>query len=225
MALAFIPVRCGSKGIPKKNIKLFCGQPLVFWCLKALSKVKDINKIIVATDCDEIENTVEGFQFNTVSVFRRSKKNASDESTTESVILEYLEQAPQPGHLPFMLVQATSPFTSTSDFENGLHMYQQNSFDSILSVVENHVFLWDGNGKSINYDYKNRNRRQNLNKQYAENGAFYINSVNNILSNKNRLSGKIGYYVMPKYSSIELDDAEDWFIAEKIAAGMAQFIN
>ena len=68
----------------------------------------------------------------------------------------------------------------------------------------------------FNYDINKRKRRQDFKGTLIENGAFYINSVKNIKENKNRISGKIGIYRMPEYTSIELDEEIDWIIAEKV---------
>ena len=77
-------------------------------------------------------------------------------------------------------------------------------------------FYWDENGKALNYDICNRPRRQDFKGSLVENGAFYINSVENIIKTNNRLSGKIGLYEMPEYTFIEIDEPEDWDIAESI---------
>ena len=63
MVTAFIPVRGGSKSIPLKNIKLFCGKPLVCWNIEALENTSEVDEIIVATDSDEIENTIKSFNY------------------------------------------------------------------------------------------------------------------------------------------------------------------
>ena len=82
--IAFIPVREGSKSIPEKNIKSFCGKPLVYWNLFALH-LSNVDKIIVATDSLKIKTIVNSFNFSKVSVYDRSNKNAQDTSSTESV--------------------------------------------------------------------------------------------------------------------------------------------
>ena len=68
MNIAFIPVRCGSKSIPLKNIKSFCNKPLVYWSILALQKSKNIDEIYVATDCDEIKSVVNSFEFSKVKL-------------------------------------------------------------------------------------------------------------------------------------------------------------
>ena len=86
MNIAFVPVRCGSKSIKFKNIRDFCGKPLVYWCLNALEKSRYIDKIFLATDCDEIKSVINKFSFSKVDIFNRNKDNASDFASTESEV-------------------------------------------------------------------------------------------------------------------------------------------
>ena len=191
MVLAFIPARGGSKSIPLKNIKEFCGKPLVYWNLKALQEADAIDRIVVATDSAQIKETVTSFGFSKVQVYDRKAENAVDTASTESVMLEYIDFANLSDDITFMLVQATSPLTESKHFSEGLGLYRSGKYDSILTCVRNYRFFWNEDGTSKNYDYKNRPRRQNFNGMLMENGAFYINSVKNIKENRNRLSGKI----------------------------------
>lgn len=216
MVIAFIPVRGGSKSIPLKNIKLFCGKPLVYWNLKSLQDSPTVDKIIVATDSELIKTTVIAFQFSKVKVYDRKAENAVDTASTESVMLEYIKAAQLSDDTIFMLVQATSPLTQTKHFEGGLAMYNTHDFDSILTCVRNFRFFWNVDGTPKNYDYKNRPRRQNFNGMLMENGAFYINSVKNIKETGNRLSGRIGIYEMPEYTATEIDEPDDWLILENL---------
>ena len=211
--LAFIPVRGGSKSIPLKNIKMFCGKPLIYWSLLALQKSR-VDKIIVATDSNHIKNTVLSFSFSKVEVYNRNDKNATDEASSESVMLEYIKSVNMQESYTFMLVQATSPFTQTNNFDEALDLFE--SFDSVVSCSIIKRFFWNENGVPLNYDINKRKRRQDFKGTLIENGSFYINSVKNIKENKNRISGKIGIYRMPEYTCVELDEELDWIIAEKI---------
>src|SRR5690554_4759584 len=92
MVSAFIPLRSGSKSIPRKNIKDFCGKPLVFWCLDALEKAVLVDRVIVAIDSNEFQDVINSFGFKKVSVYWREPVNAADTSSTESVMLEYLNK-------------------------------------------------------------------------------------------------------------------------------------
>ncbi len=216
MVTAFIPVRGGSKSIPLKNIKSFCGRPLVYWNLQALEETPGVDHIVVATDSDEIDVVVKSFGFSKVAVYRRGEENASDTASTESVMLEYLQACPIPGNDLFMLVQATSPLTRREDFSQALKIYESSNCDSLLSCVRTKRFFWTEEGKPINYDYRNRPRRQEFEGLMMENGAFYINRAENVLRDKNRLSGQISVYEMPEFTSVEIDEPDDWVIAESI---------
>ena len=211
--IAFIPARGGSKSIPEKNIKSFCGKPLIFWNLQELQN-SNVDQIIVATDCKKIKDTVLSFDFSKVEVYDRKKENAEDTSSTESVMLEYIDVEQLNHKDVFMLVQATSPFTQSSHFNEGLELYK--NYDSVLSCCKSKRFYWEENGKTLNYDVFNRPRRQDFKGSLVENGAFYINSVENIKNTNNRLSGNIGLCKMPEYTFTEIDEPEDWIVAESI---------
>ncbi len=214
--IAFIPVRGGSKSIPLKNIKLFCGKPLVCWNIEALVNCPEVDEIVVATDSDEIWNTVSACCYPRTILYRRLAENACDTASTESVMLEYIDKVQLAEDSIFMLVQATSPLTETRHFSEALRMYFKGEYDSILTCVRNYRFLWNENGKSMNYDYMKRPRRQNFKGLLMENGAFYINTVRNIQGCGNRLSGKIGIYEMPEYTATEIDEPDDWIVLENL---------
>ena len=214
--IAFIPVRGGSKSIPLKNIKSFCGKPLVCWNIEALEACQQIDEIVVATDSDDIWNTVELRHYKKTILYRRSAENACDTASTESVMLEYIQYAGFVDDTVFMLVQATSPLTETVHFSEALQMYEKGIYDSVITCVRNYRFFWNEDGTSMNYDYLHRPRRQEFKGMLMENGAFYINTVGNILQNGNRLGGRIGIYEMPEYTAMEIDEPDDWMILENL---------
>ena len=216
MSIAFIPARCGSKSIPFKNIKVFCGKPLIYWSLKALERSKNIDQVYVATDCEKIEFVVNQFQFSKVKVFRRNEVNAKDDSSTESVMLEFLAENKFNDDDIFILVQATTPLTQAHDFDNAMQQYKKENVDSLLSCVRDKRFFWKDDSQPLNYDYKNRPRRQDFIGVLMENGAFYISTVGKIIKSKNRLSGSISIYEMAEYTAVELDEEIDWEIAENL---------
>ncbi|KXX67293.1 acylneuraminate cytidylyltransferase [Flammeovirga sp. SJP92] len=215
-SIAFIPVRGGSKSIPLKNIKAFCGQPLVYWTVKAAVDSHQFDTVVVATDSIEIKKAVQSFQFQNVEIYDRSAENAQDHSSTESVMLEYINQLESDSNKIFTLIQATSPLLSANDIEQGFAKFKQEGIDSVISCVREKRFYWNEDGTPINYDYRNRPRRQDFDGMLVENGAFYINTVNNIIKDKNRLSGNIGVVELPHYTAVEIDEEDDWIIAEKL---------
>ncbi|WP_400076768.1 cytidylyltransferase domain-containing protein [Winogradskyella sp. R77965] len=216
MNIAFIPVRGGSKGIPGKNIKSFLGRPLIYWVISELQNTDLIDKIILATDSNDIKNTAISFGFSKVEVYDRNVNNAQDHSSTESVMIEFIESENLRRKDCFMLVQATSPLTTRADFTQALQLFEENRYDSVLSCARVKRFFWNESGRPENYDFKLRPRRQDFKGSLLENGALYINTVGNIIDNQNRLSGKIGIYEMPEYTAVEIDEEEDWLIAESL---------
>lgn len=215
MNIAFIPVRGGSKSIPLKNIKLFAGKPLVFWVAAAASAATCIDKVIIATDDARIKAVVESMDLEKLSVFDRVPENATDIASTESVMLEFIEKSNLSLDDNIVLIQATSPLLQSYMIDDMIKKFQQSGKDSALSAVRSKRFFWTPEGKPINYDFKNRPRRQDFEGFLMENGAIYINSVKNVGMYKCRLFGNIFVYEMPDYMGLELDEPEDWAILEQ----------
>ena len=217
--IAFIPVRGGSKSIPLKNIKLLAGKPLVYWTAAAANNAKCIDRVIIATDSDDIRAAVKKFSdLPKVELYDRDAANATDTASTESVMLEYITKSNlQPNDL-FFLIQATSPLLKSEHIDEMFAKMRADSADSALSCVRNKRFFWSPDGQSMNYDYRARPRRQDFDGVLMENGACYINSVANIIRDKNRMSGKIAVYEMPEYTATEIDEPDDFLIIEKLMA-------
>ena len=220
MNIAFIPVRGGSKSIPLKNIKEINGKPLVYWTAKAAFDAECIDKIVIATDSDKIKNVVAGFGFGAkLEIFERSSQTSTDTASTESVILEYIEKKQPDKDEYLFLIQATSPMLRAEHIDGMYKKFISSGADSIFSGVREKQFHWiekEDEIVPVNYDYKNRPRRQDFEGLIAENGACYINSVKNILESKCRLSGRITHYELPAYTAYEIDEPIDWIIVEEL---------
>lgn len=220
MNIAFLPIRKNSKGIKNKNRKLLNNKPLFTYMLRALLESNNVHKVILATDDDDL---IENFNFlefqnsKKLELYRRSDENAEDFSSTESVILEFITNSKLNHSDNFILAQATSPLLEPDDIDLFLNSYIKSKVDSMLSVVEFNGFIWSSQGNSLNYNWKNRPRRQDiLNKSYQETGALYVSKVQDILNTKNRLNGRIGFYVLKEYQNLDIDTIEDFIEAENI---------
>ena len=214
--IAFIPVRGGSKSIPLKNIKSFCDKPLVFWTAKAANDSICVDEVVIASDNSQILNTAKNFGLNKLSFYERDPINAQDNSSTESVMLEYINHAKLNDDDIFILIQATSPLTRNYDIDGAYNLFRDGNYDSVLTCSITKRFFWNDDGNPINYDYMHRPRRQDFTGTLMENGAVYISRVNAIRESKCRLSGKIGVYEMPEYCGIEIDEPFDWLMAENL---------
>ena len=217
MNVAFIPVRGGSKSIPLKNIRPMCGKPLVYWTVKAACDCKDIDVVYVATDSDKIKETVEAFGFAKLQVIGRSAESASDTASTESAMLEFAKDREFDN---IVLIQATSPMLQGTDLDKGFALFKEEDTDSVLSVVRQKRFHWaaDENGfvSPTNYDVFHRPRRQEFDGYLVENGAFYITSREDLLTSKNRVSGRMKAVEMKEDTFFEIDELSDWVIIEAL---------
>lgn len=213
---AFIPVRGGSKSIPLKNIKNFCGKPLVYWTAKAANDCERISEVYIATDSEKIFEVVKSFNLDKVKVVGRSSETAKDTASTESAMLEFAENFEFDN---IILIQATSPLLETEDLTGGLEKYFQGDYDSLFSVVRQKRFIWqeiDSVAVAQNYNPMKRPRRQEWEGFFVENGAFYVTSRQNLLKSKCRISGRIGLYEMPEETYFEIDEPSDWLIMEQL---------
>lgn len=219
--VALIPVRYGSNSIPLKNIKLLHGKPLVYWCAKAADDCELIDTVYIAADDDRIKIAIEPYIKNGIlkktSVIGRSSQSASDTAATETVMCEF---AAQYDFDTIVLLQATSPMTSSEDLYRGLTVFESEGVDSVLSAVKQKRFIWSvddvGNAIPMNYDYYNRPRRQDMDGYWVENGAFYITSKKRLLESKCRISGNIRLIPMGEESYIEIDEPIDWQIVNEL---------
>jgi CMP-N-acetylneuraminic acid synthetase len=215
--VAIILARGGSKGIPKKNLRLFGGSPLVEWCLNAAIKSQKINSVILSSDSDEILDC--GRKLG-CELHKRSDEHSQDTTTSEESMLAVINEHPiaQSAEV-LILVQPTSPFTKPEDFDAALELFENGRFDSLVTGVSDHSFSWevDEVGNSIpKYNPKSRPRRQDMKSLRKENGAFYITKRKIWDEEKCRLGGKIGFYVMEPYQSIEIDSEFDWILLEQL---------
>jgi N-acylneuraminate cytidylyltransferase len=112
-----------------------------------------------------------------------------------------------------IFLQCTSPLRSGYDIDRAITQLRQENADSLLSVSPTHRFLWhrvEGEAQSINYDYRHRQRRQDMNPQYMENGSIYIFKPWVLKELNNRLGGKISLFVMEEEQSHEIDSLHDF---------------
>ncbi len=210
---AFVPMRLGSKGIPKKNIKLIAGRPLYHWTLSALIEAQVFNQIIVSTESSEIARAVEKDFGTAVKIHPRSEELALDTTSTEAVLLDKSLNL-QSDWLG--LFQVTSPFITKEHIQEAAALFQNSNYDSLLSVCEFKRFLWSHEGVALNYEPLNRPRRQDFKGCYIENGAFYFMHVSGLKAHGCRLFGTIGTFVLPEEFTHEIDSPQDFVLAESL---------
>jgi N-acylneuraminate cytidylyltransferase len=210
--LAVVAARGGSKGIPLKNLIDICGKPLIAWTVMQAAAARGVDVVAVSSDSDQILAAAEAV--GAVGV-RRPDAISGDLDSSESAWLHALEQLDSKLG-PFeriVALQATSPIREPSDIEKALEAFERDKLDSLLSVCEvEDYFNWRigaSGPEPINYDYRNRRMRQQIETRYLENGSFYVLIPSLLREQKNRLGGKIGFHLMERHKMFQIDRMED----------------
>ncbi|WP_084318597.1 N-acylneuraminate cytidylyltransferase [Deferrisoma camini] len=211
-AIALVPLRGGSKGIPGKNIKPIAGRPLCAWVLEAAHAAGIFAEVVVSTDSEEIASVVAQHSPDT-RILRRPAELATDTASTEAVMLHAADHF-EFSHLA--TIQATSPLTTGKDLANAFRRMVDGNYDSVVTGVRVRRFFWTSDGTPLNYNPANRPMRQQFRGTVMENGAFYYTRRELLLSERCRLGGKILVFEMPPETAVELDEPEDWAKVESL---------
>jgi CMP-N,N'-diacetyllegionaminic acid synthase len=221
--IALIAARGGSKGIPGKNLMDLCGKPLLAWSVLQARGAEGVDEVAVSSDSPEILAVAE--RFGAVGV-RRPEDIAGDTATSESAWLHALDEREKAvGRFDRVVaLQATSPIRESADIDAACEQYEREQLDSLLTVCEvEDFFNWrmnsEGVGESINYDWRNRRRRQEIEKRYLENGSFYVFRPALLRETHNRLGGRIGLFVMDRHKMFQIDRREDVDLCRAILTG------
>lgn len=216
--VAVIPARGGSKGIPRKNIIDFCGKPLIAWSIEQALNAEGVDGVWVTSDSEEILDV--SVKHGAIPI-KRPETIAGDAATSESAWLHALEVIEGQGISVEAMIgmQATSPVRESKDLENGVMTFRSSACDSLFSASPlGDFFIWekkkDASYASVNYDYENRKRRQDVAEQYVENGSFYIFQPELLRKKNNRLGGKIDVSVMEFWKAFEVNDMNDLKLCE-----------
>lgn len=210
-----IPARGGSKGIPRKNLQEVGGLTLVERAIRTVASSGTVEEILVSTDDPEIASVAVRCGAKHV---RRPSDLATDDASSELSLIHALETLRiTNGRLLF--VQTTTPLLEPSDLVM-LHNNHQ-GHDSSLTVCAFHGFVWqessDGCLEGVNHSSRHRSRRQDLERsEYLENGGAYLMEIDGFLNSRHRFFGRIGYAVMPRLRSVEVDDLNDLNLVRQI---------
>jgi len=220
--LVVIPARGGSKGVPRKNIKLLNGKPLIHYTIKAAQEMFDDKIICVTTDNNEIKEVVE--QMNLKVPFIRPAELASDTSGSYEVLLHAISYYENNGYHPDVLIflQPTSPFRTSEHIKAALKSYSKD-IDMVVSVKEtqsNPYYLLFEEDNKTGYLNKSKmgtfTRRQDCPKVWELNGALYIINVESLKKETIGAFKKVIKYEMDEIASHDIDTLFDWKIAESI---------
>ena len=199
MILGITPARGGSKGIPKKNIKIIAGKALIAWTIEAAKRCNLLNRYVVSTEDAEIAEIVKQYG---AEVLYRPPRLATDEASTLSVLQHAIE------HIScdiVVLLQATSPIRSNGLIDTCIKEFMDNGYDSLATG-----FMC----KYVEYT-KSELRRQDIKGFFYDDGNVYVMRTDLIRVGE-RFGEKIGRKIISRWENVEIDDHFDFWVAEKI---------
>lgn len=215
--LAIIPARGGSKGIPRKNIKLLAEKPLIAWTIESALKARGIERVIVSTEDEDIAAVAK--QFGAEIPFMRPMALAQDDTPSIAPVLHAIEQLPSFDWV--LLLQPTSPLRSVEDIEGIIQFCRDEGAPSSASITKasKHPFwMYQRNdNKCLQPLIRNLpeiTRRQDLPNVYVLNGALYLAHTDWLIENQVFISQETLGYVMPEERSADIDKPIDWFWVE-----------
>lgn len=220
MKLAVIPARGGSKRIPRKNIKMFCGKPMIAWSIEAAILSGCFDKVIVSTDDEEIAEVAR--QYGASVPFMRPKELSDDFTGTIPVIRQAIEWC-KANELDPQLVcclYATAPFVSPEDLRRGLGILERTGGQYAFSVtsyafpIQRAIRLTEsGHVEMFNAEHFNT-RSQDLEESYHDAGQFYWGLADAWLQEKKIFTPDSCAVLLPRHRVQDIDTSEDWIRAE-----------
>lgn len=212
-AIAIIPARGGSKGLPRKNVLPLCGKPLIAWTIKSALQAMTVKRVVVSTDDAEIADISKAYG---AEVVWRPDELSGDSVSSEAVLLHALRQLEvADGILAFL--QCTSPLMLPEDIDGTVNRLSQ--ADSAFTGTPWHYFVWRQTSEGViplGHDKAHRPLRQQMRADYLEVGAVYALRVAMFLKTGRRFVGRTAIHPIPPERAIEIDDHTDFLIAETL---------
>ena len=215
MILVVIPARGGSKGIPRKNLRLLNNKPLISYAIETAKASEYVDDVVVTTEDSQIALIAEKFG---ASVIRRSEELATDEVSLDPVIHDAMIQKEKQAFDEYDIVvtlQPTSPLIKVETLNSAIEKFEDFSLDSVISVVDDRHLSWgyDENNQRYFPNYIERVDRNSLPKSFRETGAI-LASRRNFIREDSRLGSNIDIIEVSREESVNIETYEDWWIAE-----------
>ena len=227
MKLCVIPARGGSKRIPKKNIKNFCGKPIIAWSIETAKESKCFDKIIVSTDDDQIANLAQ--RYGAEVPFMRPKELSDDYTATVPVISHAIEWQIKNDRKPKYVccIYPTAPFIKTTDLQKGLKTLKESNSDYVFSAtdypypIQRSFRINKDNTLEMFYPEHYNSRSQDLEEAFHDAGQFYWGLTDAWLDDRPIFSKKSSPTLISRKRVQDIDTPEDW----QVAVSMFEAVN
>lgn len=218
-AVAIITARGGSKRIPRKNIKEFCGKPILAYSIEAALESGLFDEVMVSTDDEEIAGIAE--QYGAKVPFMRSGETANDYATTVDVLNEVLEKYKMAGkEFDFACcIYPTAPFVTSDKLSQAMKLLKEPSTDSVMPVTAfsfppmRGMYLKEGNVSYAFPEYSQK-RSQDIEPMYHDCGQFYCFEVEHFMSTKKLITDNTKTIILSELEVQDIDNEVDWKLAE-----------
>lgn len=217
--LAVITARGGSKRIPKKNIKDFCGKPIIAYSIEAALKSGLFSEVMVSTDSEEIAEIAK--RYGAEIPFMRSATTSDDYATTADVLMEVLKQYQNLGRKfdSFCCIYPTAPFVTADKLRNAMNILEEKGVDTVMPVVPFSFPPQRGMrmvNERIQYMYPEVSlaRSQDLETVYHDCGQFYCLRVDEFLKSKKIVMDNVKAIIVNEMEVQDIDNISDWKLAE-----------
>lgn len=211
--LAIIPARAGSKGIPRKNVRLLNGKPLVSYSIENAVNSEYITHVAVSTDDIEVKTIAKKYD---TYIIDRPAELCGDSVTLDSVIYHAAEEMKIQTGITFDLVitmQPTSPLLTVDVLDDAIKNHIEMDTDTTISGVNEPHLAWSERNGEVYPLYEKRLNRQYLPKHLKETGAFVI-TKGEFVKPTGRFGNKISIFETPVKQSIDIDTWQDWVLTE-----------
>lgn len=215
--MVVIPARGGSKEIPRKNIRLLANKPLIAYSIETALRSHYVDQVVVTTDDDEIKFISEHFKADTI---KRSGELAEDDISLDPVIYNAVQTCEKDNDEQYdfiITIQPTSPLLKTETLNKAIEKLYLDSNDTLISVVDDRRLNWRFSETEDSYYplYEKRVNRQYLPKTFKETGGIFA-TKREFLNESSRIGEKINLIEISKHESIDIDNYEDWWVAERL---------
>ena len=212
--LLVIPARGGSKGIPRKNLRLLNNKPLIYYSIKtALNSKYDID-VYVSSEDEEILSTAKQFGAKT---HKRDMSIADDATTLDPVIYscyEYVQDKEKKKYDFIITMQPTSPLLKVSSLDDAISKIIENPLiETVIAAKDDTHLSWRKENDTFLPNYEKRLNRQYLTPTFTETGAFFI-TRNDVITPTNRIGKNVELYILSNGEEIDIDTYEDWNLCE-----------
>ncbi len=218
-SIAIITARGGSKRIPRKNVKLFCGKPIIAYSIEAALETGVFDEVMVSTDDEEIKTIA--IKYGAKVPFLRSEQTSNDYATTQDVLIEVLGEYHAQGKIfdSICCIYPTAPFVTATKIKEAMQLLKESGCDTVLPVVAfsfppQRAFVIEEDRLMFQYPENAMMRSQDLQKLYHDCGQFYCMNVSAFLRNQTIMSENVCPIIQSELEVQDIDNETDWKLAE-----------